>query len=54
VGHYKNGENSYFWSDSWLNGGVLRDRFSCLFKLSVDPNVTVADMRRLGWEVGRY
>jgi len=35
----------------WLDSGVLRDRFSHLFELSVDPRVIVADMRRLGWEV---
>jgi len=36
----------------WSDGGVLRDRFLRLFELSVDPNVIVVDMRKLGWEVG--
>jgi hypothetical protein len=39
-------ENTSFWSDPWLEGGVLRDRFRRLFELSVDPNVFMAVMRR--------
>jgi len=46
-----NGENTSFWSDPWLDGVVLRSRFWCMFELSVDPNVFVADMRRSGWKV---
>jgi hypothetical protein len=46
-----NGENTSFWSDHWLEGWVLRDRFRCLFELSLDPDVSVLVMRRDGWEV---
>jgi len=45
------GENTSFWCDSWLDGGVLRSSFSRLFDLSVDSSVTITEMRRLGWEV---
>jgi hypothetical protein len=48
-----NGENTSFWSDPWLEGGVLRDRFRRLFEPSVDPDVSVAAMRRDGWEVDK-
>jgi len=41
-----NGQNTSFWSDPWLEGVVLRDRFMRLFELSVDPDVSVATMRR--------
>ena len=48
-----NGENTSFWSDPWLEGGVLWDRFRHLFKLSVDHNVYVVAMKMDGWEVNR-
>jgi len=46
-----NGENTSFWCDPWLNGGVLRSRVSRLFDLCVDSSVTITENKRLGWEV---
>jgi len=43
-----NGESSSSWNDPWLEGGLLRDRFSRIFDLHVDSNITVAEMMRLG------
>ena len=37
-----------FWWVPWLEGGILKDRFSCLFYLSDNKLVTVADMFSLG------
>lgn len=34
-----------------IDGGLLWFRFHRLFELSVDPHVSVADMKRDGWEV---
>lgn len=47
-----NCENTSFWSDPWLENGVLQDRFRRLFKLTVDPNVSVAAMKMDAWVVG--
>lgn len=44
-------QNTSFWSDSWLEGGMLWDRFRRLFELSVNPDVSVTAMRRDSWKV---
>jgi len=36
------GETTSFWSDPWLEGGLLQYQFRRLFELSVDPNVFAA------------
>jgi len=38
-----------FWWDPWLDGGILKDRFSLLFYLSDSKLATVANMFSLGW-----
>jgi hypothetical protein len=43
-----NGENTSFWCDPWLDGGVMGSRVSRLFDLCVDSSVTITEMRRLG------
>jgi len=47
--HVGNDENTSFWNDPQLDEGSSCIRFSCLFDLFVDSNITVAEMRRLGW-----
>jgi len=47
-----NGVGTLFWRDSWLEGGVLKDKFSHLFYLSDKKMATVADMFLLGWGEG--
>jgi len=43
------GSHTYFWSDVWVGGAALRDRFSRLFDLAVSKWVPVSDMNQLGW-----
>jgi len=50
--HIGNGKRFSIWIDPWLDEGLLCDKFSRLFDLFVDSNITVAEIRRLGWEVG--
>jgi hypothetical protein len=46
------GTDTFFWTDPWLEGVPLCDRFRRLFELAVDQSSTVAEMCCLGWEVG--
>ncbi|KAK2365229.1 hypothetical protein QL285_090004 [Trifolium repens] len=46
-----NGEKIDFWRDKWLGDEPLNIKFSRLFELSVDKNISVADMYRRGWGV---
>jgi hypothetical protein len=46
------GMETLFWWDPWLKGGILKDRFSCLFYLSDNKLATVAGMFLLGWWEG--
>ncbi|GAU39488.1 hypothetical protein TSUD_279090 [Trifolium subterraneum] len=46
------GLETFFWTDLWLGGVPLRERFMRLFDLSVYQYNTVAEMSSLGWEVG--
>ncbi|GAU41975.1 hypothetical protein TSUD_306810 [Trifolium subterraneum] len=46
------GEKTLFWKDKWVDGISLKSQFGRLFDLSLDREVTVADMCRRGWEVG--
>ena len=43
------GKQTNFWSDVWIGGVSLKERFSILFELSVDKWVSVFDMFQLGW-----
>ena len=42
----------FFWTDNWVGGLLLRDRFSRLFDLAADKRFTVEEMSRRGWEDG--
>jgi hypothetical protein len=44
--------NTFFWTDPWLGGFSLRDKFRRLFDLAENKSSTVAEMSSLGWEVG--
>jgi hypothetical protein len=37
-----------FWRDKWLDGEQLNIKFSRLFELSVEKNISVVDMYRRG------
>jgi hypothetical protein len=42
---------TFFWTNPWLDGFSLRDRFKRLFGLSENKSSMVAEMFSLGWEV---
>ena len=46
-----NGRNTLFWVDGWLGGEALSVRFSRLYDLSLDREVSVSDMFHGGWGV---
>ncbi|GAU11399.1 hypothetical protein TSUD_343900 [Trifolium subterraneum] len=46
------GSDTFFWTDPWLDGTPLSERFGRLFDLAVNKSVSVADMFRSGWGVG--
>jgi hypothetical protein len=48
----EDGADSYFWTDLWLGGVPLRERFDRLFELAETQSCTVAAMSALGWEAG--
>ncbi|GAU32175.1 hypothetical protein TSUD_68460 [Trifolium subterraneum] len=43
---------TFFWTDPWLDGIPLCERFQRLFDLSVNKSSTVAECFSLGWGVG--
>lgn len=43
------GKQTYFWSNVWLGGVSLKDRFRRLFEVAVDKWVSVFDLCQLGW-----
>jgi hypothetical protein len=45
-----NGLETLFWSDLWLGGIPLAERFPRLFSLSLNKSSMVAAMFDLGWE----
>ena len=45
------GRHTYFWSDVWVGGEALRDKFNILFDLLVSKWLTVSDMYQFGWGV---
>lgn len=47
-----NGEQTSSWSDPWVEGGLLCNRFHRLFLLTTNKEETVAGAR--GWEEGRW
>jgi hypothetical protein len=46
------GSDTFFWTDFWVGGIPLRERFRHLFELSERKWSTVAEMHTLGWEAG--
>ncbi|MCI32136.1 putative non-LTR retroelement reverse transcriptase related protein, partial [Trifolium medium] len=46
------GSDTFFWTDPWLEGIPLRERFRRLFDLAENKSSTAADMCLLGWEAG--
>ncbi|CAJ2644440.1 unnamed protein product [Trifolium pratense] len=43
------GTDTLFWTDPWLDGISLRERFGRLFELAVTKSHSVAEMFALGW-----
>ncbi|GAU37415.1 hypothetical protein TSUD_361200 [Trifolium subterraneum] len=43
------GSDTFFWTDPWLDGTPLRERFGRLFDLAENKSVLVAEMFSLGW-----
>ncbi|PNX58434.1 DNA-directed RNA polymerase, partial [Trifolium pratense] len=43
------GSDTLFWTDPWLDGSSLRERFGRLFELAETKSRTVAEMFHLGW-----
>jgi hypothetical protein len=41
--------DTLFWSDPWLGGIPLCERFGRLYDLAVSKSITVAKMYSLGW-----
>ncbi|GAU41596.1 hypothetical protein TSUD_196650 [Trifolium subterraneum] len=46
------GSNTFFWTDPWVDGTPLCERFRRLFDLAVNKSDHVADMFQLGWGIG--
>ncbi|KAK2370537.1 hypothetical protein QL285_083581 [Trifolium repens] len=46
------GSETLFWTDPWLGGTPLCERFGRLFDLAVTKSSTVAEMFSSGWEAG--
>jgi hypothetical protein len=46
------GERILFWKDNWVDGILLKSQFGRLFDLCLDKEVSMADICRLGWNLG--
>jgi hypothetical protein len=46
------GSDTFFWSDPWLGGSPLCERFGCLYDLAASKSRTVAEMCAARWEDG--
>ncbi|CAJ2658361.1 unnamed protein product [Trifolium pratense] len=46
------GSDTLFWTDPWLDGVSLRERFGRLFVLAETKSLSVAEMYALGWGIG--
>ncbi|GAU28621.1 hypothetical protein TSUD_55650 [Trifolium subterraneum] len=46
------GSDTFFWTDPWVDGTPLCERFRRLFDLAVNKSDSVADMFQLGWGIG--
>jgi len=48
----RNGANTFFLWDMWLDGGVLKHMFSHFFYHTNNEMAYMADMNSLGWSEG--
>ncbi|CAJ2669290.1 unnamed protein product [Trifolium pratense] len=46
------GSDTFFWTDPWVDGTSLRERYERLFDLAVNKSASVAEMFMRGWEAG--
>ncbi|CAJ2678024.1 unnamed protein product [Trifolium pratense] len=46
------GSDTFFWTDPWVDGISLRERYGRLFDLAENKSASVADMFMRGWEAG--
>ncbi|CAJ2644534.1 unnamed protein product [Trifolium pratense] len=46
------GSDTFFWTDPWVDGTSLRDRYGRLFDLAENKSATVAEMFMRGWGAG--
>ncbi|CAJ2631793.1 unnamed protein product [Trifolium pratense] len=44
--------DTFFWTDPWVDGISLRERYGRLFDLAENKSASVAEMFMRGWEVG--
>ncbi|MCI78470.1 DNA-directed RNA polymerase, partial [Trifolium medium] len=49
----RDGLETFFWTDTWLDRTPLSVRFQRLFDLMIHKSSTMAEMFALGWGVGR-
>jgi hypothetical protein len=47
------GSDTFFWTESWLDGILLIERFRHLYDLSDRRSSSMAEMATLGWQIGR-
>jgi hypothetical protein len=45
------GSDTFFWTDPWLGGAPLCEKFGRLFDLAETKSSTVVEMFSSGWEV---
>jgi hypothetical protein len=43
-----NGESTDFWLDAWCGNTTLKEKFSDLFEISNEQNISIAEMARNG------
>ncbi|CAJ2644200.1 unnamed protein product [Trifolium pratense] len=46
------GSDTFFWTDPWVDGISMRERFGRLFDLAENKSASVAEMFMRGWEAG--
>ncbi|XP_045830878.1 uncharacterized protein LOC123922177 [Trifolium pratense] len=48
----RDGSDTFFWTDPWVDGISLRERFGRLFDLAENKSALVAEMFMQGWGIG--
>ncbi|GAU37050.1 hypothetical protein TSUD_207560 [Trifolium subterraneum] len=46
------GSDTFFWTNPWVDGSTLCERYGCLFELAEAKSALVAEMFALGWGGG--